>query len=236
MPFLVFLRHSRPENSSSNELNASYAADGYARIKEGTLGVITTTYVIDYLHPSRSFKTHAFITRFGVGELSAINGIAGAYSEMVPILHIAGVPSTVQLKSKPLLHHTLGDGRFDVYQHAVSPFVVHQAHILNKLEAAAQIDFAITECITKVSIALLLLLNLALISLIGTSRVLNIAYGYRPPRNIGGTPEHPPNVHRPTQRSSHRSIRHRPDPRARQGGRRRRCRSCRCLCYPPWRA
>ena len=30
----------------SNELNASYAADGYARIKEGTLGVITTTYVI----------------------------------------------------------------------------------------------------------------------------------------------------------------------------------------------
>jgi len=60
--------------------------------------------------------------------LSAINGIAGgtfenfviffkytyyylAYSEMVPVLHIAGVPSTGQQKTRPLLHHTLGDGR-----------------------------------------------------------------------------------------------------------------------------
>ena len=41
----------------SNELNASYAADGYARIKQDSIGVIVTT--------------------FGVGELSAVNGIAG---------------------------------------------------------------------------------------------------------------------------------------------------------------
>ena len=41
----------------SNELNASYAADGYARVHDGKLGVLTTT--------------------FGVGELSAMNGIAG---------------------------------------------------------------------------------------------------------------------------------------------------------------
>ena len=41
----------------SNELNAAYAADGYARVKERSLGVIITT--------------------FGVGELSAMNGIAG---------------------------------------------------------------------------------------------------------------------------------------------------------------
>ncbi len=102
----------------------------------------------------RSFRTDGITISFGVGELSAINGIAGAYSEMVPILHIAGVPSTVQLKAKPMLHHTLGDGRFDVYQHAVSPFVVHQAHLLDKLTAAEKIDFAITECISKVSTGL----------------------------------------------------------------------------------
>lgn len=42
-----------------NELNAAYAADGYARIK----GIA------------------ALITTFGVGELSAINGIAGSYAE-----------------------------------------------------------------------------------------------------------------------------------------------------------
>jgi|HubBroStandDraft_1064217.scaffolds.fasta_scaffold4075546_1 TPP-dependent 2-oxoacid decarboxylase len=35
-----------------------------------------------------------------------------AFSEMVPVLHVVGVPSTAQQKSKPMLHHTLGDGRY----------------------------------------------------------------------------------------------------------------------------
>jgi pyruvate decarboxylase len=112
-----------------NELNASYAADGYARIKEGSLGVVTTT--------------------FGVGELSAINGIAGAFSEMVPVLHIVGVPSTVQQKNKPLLHHTLGDGRYDVYKQAAAQFTVYNANIMDNVDAARQIDAAITACITQ---------------------------------------------------------------------------------------
>lgn len=34
-----------------------------------------------------------------------------AFSEHVPVLHIVGVPSTSQQKNKPMLHHTLGDGR-----------------------------------------------------------------------------------------------------------------------------
>lgn len=46
---------------SVNELNAAYAADGYARVKG--MGALVTT--------------------FGVGELSAINGIAGAFAEQV---------------------------------------------------------------------------------------------------------------------------------------------------------
>lgn len=54
-----------------NELNAGYAADGYARISG--LG--------------------ALITTFGVGELSAINAIAGAFAERVPVVHIVGTPS-----------------------------------------------------------------------------------------------------------------------------------------------
>ena len=49
-----------------NELNAAYAADGYARIK----GIA------------------ALITTFGVGELSAINGIAGSYAEHVPVIKL----------------------------------------------------------------------------------------------------------------------------------------------------
>ncbi|KAL9711063.1 hypothetical protein Ac2012v2_005602 [Leucoagaricus gongylophorus] len=112
-----------------NELNAAYAADGYARVKQCSLGVLVTT--------------------FGVGELSAMNGIAGAFSEMVPVLHLVGVPSTAQQKNRPILHHTLGDGRYDAYTIASKQFTVSQIQILNKNEAASQIDYALVECITR---------------------------------------------------------------------------------------
>ena len=55
---------------NTNELNASYAADGYARIN----GI------------------GAMVTTFGVGELSAVNGIAGSYAERVPVIAITGAP------------------------------------------------------------------------------------------------------------------------------------------------
>jgi len=55
-----------------NELNAAYAADGYARIK----GVPT-----------------ALVTTYAVGELSAMNGVAGAYAEQACMIHIVGMPS-----------------------------------------------------------------------------------------------------------------------------------------------
>lgn len=114
-----------------NELNSAYAADGYVRVAQSfnsqSLGVVTTT--------------------FGVGELSAINGIAGAFSEHIPVLHIVGVPSTSQLKSKPLLHHTLGDGRFDAYTKAAEQVTASSAILKDSQNAAAEIDRVITECI-----------------------------------------------------------------------------------------
>ncbi|KAJ6584893.1 thiamine diphosphate-binding protein [Mycena capillaripes] len=112
-----------------NELNAGYAADGYARVKEHSIGVVLTT--------------------FGVGELSAINAIAGAFSEMVPVLHIAGVPSTTQQKTKPMLHHTLGDGRYDAYIKAAENFTISQAILTETVTAAAEIDRVLTDCITR---------------------------------------------------------------------------------------
>ncbi|EJF63216.1 pyruvate decarboxylase [Dichomitus squalens LYAD-421 SS1] len=110
-----------------NELNAAYAADGYARVHDGKLGVLTTT--------------------FGVGELSAMNGIAGAFSEHVPVLHIVGVPSTGQQKAKPMLHHTLGDGRFDAYYKVAQEITISQATLTSKENAAAEIDRVITDCL-----------------------------------------------------------------------------------------
>ncbi|PCH40281.1 pyruvate decarboxylase [Wolfiporia cocos MD-104 SS10] len=127
--FLDFVEdHSKIDwVGNCNELNAAYAADGYARVKEGSLGVLTTT--------------------FGVGELSAINGIAGAFSEHVPILHIVGVPSTSQQKNKPMLHHTLGDGRYDAYHLAAQHVVISSTSLINKETAAAEIDRVLTECL-----------------------------------------------------------------------------------------
>ena len=70
-----------------NELNAAYAADAYSRIR----GI------------------GAFASTFGVGELSAINGVAGAFAERIPVVVITGSPATINFRTKPLLHHTLGD-------------------------------------------------------------------------------------------------------------------------------
>ncbi|KAA1469815.1 pyruvate decarboxylase [Dentipellis sp. KUC8613] len=111
-----------------NELNAAYAADGYARVNQKSIG--------------------ALITTFGVGELSAINGIAGAFSEHVPIVHIAGVPSTSQQKSKAMLHHTLGDGRYDAYMKASQQFTWTHASLSDKESAPAEIDRVLTACLT----------------------------------------------------------------------------------------
>lgn len=63
---------------NTNELNAGYAADAYARIHG--FGALLTTY--------------------GVGELSAINSIAGAYAERVPLLHMAGFPPMWEYEKK----------------------------------------------------------------------------------------------------------------------------------------
>jgi TPP-dependent 2-oxoacid decarboxylase len=70
-----------------NELNAAYAADGYARIR--SIGAFSSTY--------------------GVGGLSALNGVAGAFAERVPGVVITGSSATANFRTHPLLHHTLSD-------------------------------------------------------------------------------------------------------------------------------
>ncbi|MCF8142528.1 MAG: alpha-keto acid decarboxylase family protein [Deltaproteobacteria bacterium] len=88
-----------------NELNAAYAADGYARIR----GVA------------------ALCTTYGVGELSAINGIAGSYAEHLPVFHLVGMPASGTQKSRKLVHHTLGNGQFDLFYHMTEPVVCGRA-------------------------------------------------------------------------------------------------------------
>jgi indolepyruvate decarboxylase len=69
-----------------NELNAGYAADGYARIKG--IGAVCVTY--------------------SVGGLSLINAIAGAYAEKSPVIVISGAPGVDERAQNLLLHHRVG--------------------------------------------------------------------------------------------------------------------------------
>jgi pyruvate decarboxylase len=103
---------------------AGYAADGYARVK----GI------------------SALVTTFGVGELSALNAIAGAYSEFVPIVHIVGQPTTKSQKDGMLLHHTLGNGDFNVFNKMSASISCSVARLNDPHDAATLIDNAIREC------------------------------------------------------------------------------------------
>ncbi|CAF3425929.1 unnamed protein product [Rotaria sp. Silwood2] len=112
--------------NNCNELNASYAADGYARIRG--IGVLVTT--------------------FGVGELSAINGIAGSFAEMVPVVHIVGMPPTASQSSGAILHHTLGNGDFRAFANMFKEVTVAQT-ILTKNNAIEEIDRVLIQCLLK---------------------------------------------------------------------------------------
>ncbi|EHV5955651.1 alpha-keto acid decarboxylase family protein [Salmonella enterica subsp. enterica serovar Havana] len=106
----------------ANELNAAYTADGYARMS----------------------GAGALLTTFGVGELSAINGIAGSYAEYVPVLHIVGAPCSAAQQRGELMHHTLGDGDFRHFYRMSQAISVASA-ILDEQNACFEIDRVLGE-------------------------------------------------------------------------------------------
>lgn len=126
---LTLLDHVKPSGltwvGDCNELNAGYAADGYARIKG--IGALVTT--------------------FGVGELSALNAIAGAYAELAPVVHIVGTPSRVTQEAGFLMHHTLNDGNYEHFTRMQSPVTVAQVDLVDACTAAGLIDYALEQCL-----------------------------------------------------------------------------------------
>ncbi|AOA65026.1 Phenylpyruvate decarboxylase [Komagataella phaffii CBS 7435] len=115
-----------------NELNATYAADGYAKAS-GTIGVVVTTY--------------------GVGELSAINGIAGAFAEYAPVLHIVGTSAmaTKRLEHVHNIHHLAGSKNFldrpdhYIYEKMVDDICIVKESLSEIENACGQIDNAIVQ-------------------------------------------------------------------------------------------
>jgi pyruvate decarboxylase len=105
-----------------NELNAGYAADGYARIK----GV------------------SALVLTYSVGGLSAINAVAGAYAENLPILVISGGPNTNSVQDAEILHHTLATENYSYVRELFSKITAHSVFIHRPCDAPMQIDTAIS--------------------------------------------------------------------------------------------
>ncbi|MBJ7223692.1 MULTISPECIES: alpha-keto acid decarboxylase family protein [unclassified Brenneria] len=110
----------------ANELNAAYAADGYARCKPAA----------------------ALLTTFGVGELSAINGTAGSYAEYVPVIHIAFAPDLLSQHKGELLHHTLGDGEFGHFLRMAQEVTAASAS-LTLTNATTEIDRVVGEALRQ---------------------------------------------------------------------------------------
>ena len=106
----------------ANELNAGYAADGYARVR-GMAALLTT---------------------FGVGELSAANAIAGSYAERVPVVHIVGAPPTKTQAAGKVVHHSLGDGDFGRFFRMAREITCAQA-ALTADTATSEIDRVLME-------------------------------------------------------------------------------------------
>ncbi len=100
-----------------NELNASYAADGYARLN----------------------GLAAFTVTNAVGALGAINGVAGSFAEHVPVVCIAGSIPLRSIERGLGMHHTMADGTWDRFLGAFAQVTAAQAR-LTPSNAVTEID------------------------------------------------------------------------------------------------
>ncbi len=112
--------------AACNELNAGYAADGYARLKG--LSAIAVTY--------------------GPGAFSLVNAVAGAFAERVPMFVISGGPNRNIYKAQPETHHLLPekiDASINIYKE-----ITAHCKLLDNLEnVTAEIDKALSICLTQ---------------------------------------------------------------------------------------
>jgi pyruvate decarboxylase len=104
-----------------NELNAGYAAEGYAR-SNGVAAIVVT---------------------YSVGGLSALNAVTNAYSEDLPVIVVVGGINSDSEWQDKIIHHALGEVRYD-YQREIYALVTAGAFsVKHAADAPAVIDSAI---------------------------------------------------------------------------------------------
>ncbi|KAM5560480.1 pyruvate decarboxylase 2 [Rosa sericea] len=110
-----------------NELNAGYAADGYARSRG--VGACAVT--------------------FTVGGLSVLNAIAGACSENLPVICIVGGPNSNDYGTNRILHHTIGLPDFSQELRCFQTVTCFQAVVNNLEDGHELIDTAISTALKE---------------------------------------------------------------------------------------
>jgi len=110
--------------AACNELNAGYAADGYARLRG--LGAVAVTY--------------------GPGSLSVVNAAAGALAESVPMLIISGGPARDAYRAMPAMHHLLPK-QFDASLKIYEQVTAHAKWLDDPARATQEIDRALELCL-----------------------------------------------------------------------------------------
>ena len=104
---------------SKNELNATYSADGYSKLAGFGAAAVT----------------------FGVGSLSTVNALAGAYSDDTPVILICGAPTRQVMNENgaKLLHHTIKH-EFDTSMNVMKEVTIKTLRLENLETAGSEID------------------------------------------------------------------------------------------------
>ena len=110
-----------------NELNCGYSAEGYARACGAAAAVVT----------------------FSVGGLSAINAIAGAYAENLPVILVSGAPNTNDRATEHLIHHTLATHDWSYQWEIAKKLTCAAVAITSAADAPHQIDYAIRSALRE---------------------------------------------------------------------------------------
>jgi len=107
-----------------NELNAGYAADGYARLRGAGVAMVT----------------------YAVGGYSVLNAVAGAYAEQVPLIVVSGAPAMGRRKSNALVHHVANrhETQWEIFQ----KLTVDSALLADAESAPALIDRVLASCVS----------------------------------------------------------------------------------------
>ncbi|GBG74531.1 hypothetical protein CBR_g18941 [Chara braunii] len=99
--------------SCCNELNAGYAAEGYARVR----------------------CAGAMIVTFNVGSFSALNAVAGAYAQNLPVVCITGSPNSLERGKSRFVHHSVRRG-YDLAERRIYSEVTSECVTIDNPEDA----------------------------------------------------------------------------------------------------